>query len=1234
MTPASHDSARDRQLEEILHAYLQAVDAGQAPDRETLLRHHPDLASELAAFFAGQDEVAQLARRMVEPIAPAPPITESLTLAPSQVTMPAVGTQLRYVGDYELLEEIARGGMGVVYKARQVSLNRQVALKMILAGQLASPQDVQRFHTEAEAAANLDHPHIVPIYEVGEHHGQHYFSMKLIDGGSLTRQVASFVKDPRAAVRLLATVARAVHHAHQRGILHRDLKPGNILLSPLAPAGRGDERDGFAPHVTDFGLAKRVEGDRGQTQTGVIVGTPSYMPPEQARAEKSLTTAVDVYSLGAILYECLTGRPPFRAATSLDTILQVLAWEPDRPRSLNAGVPRDLEIIALKCLEKDPQRRYDSAAALAEDLERWLRGEPIHARPSTAWEQATKWAKRRPAAAALLGVTTAGILLLFAVILAFTFQLQAALGATQEQRDLAERRRQEADKERRRALEQEGQARRRELLARHYWYGAHLDLARQALEASNSRRLLNVLDRPGPPHDRQDVRTFEWYYLSRLAHAERLTLRGHTERPTCLVYAPDGDSLASASSGEIKMWDLARGRERWSALLPSDGDMVALAFSPDGKTLATGWSYRPGKKRQDPLPLVQLWDATTGRKVSDLCRVEGFGLAAAITFSADSRALTLAGVSASDPRKRPPGEALYLGHGADVWIWTWDLAGGRGQRTSLPFPGVQFRELTQALSPDGQTLALSGYALFLDKKVNQHIHGCWDVATARPRSVLRGQDWGTRSVVFSPDARTIANLDALGRIKLRDTGTGQERTAPPWRLGRLGGLTFSADGRTLAATTEDGTVRRWNLASGREELPLLGLAYSAGCIAFSPDGNTLAAGSSDTTIKVWDTTAPSGTVLPAIDSSFPPFAVTPDGKTLIVAQSDHLKVCDLPAGKERGRLKGFGEDLPGQVLPPEKQAKVASTTYVHFLVVSQDSRFLAVGGAQMLAKGMSQTVDVWELASGRKQAHLPDLGPLGGIVVRFTPDGRFLIIGKMVWRVDSWTRAADLVPEDSIHARAMSPDGRLYLTGQNFADLGKNSVRFAVRELATGALRFEHVIRSYWCDAAAFSPDGIHLALAGLTLGERWKQGDNKVRVGLWDMATGKEEVVFEGHDNAPIVRLTFSPAGDTLVTSSHDRTVKCWDPLTGQERLTLRYRDQVPADLAFTRDGETLVVSWRAERGGLAKPAAVTLHRAPRGKPAGPGADKGPEKHRPRWAAEADKVDPAWTAPCRGGSS
>ncbi len=280
---------------------------------------------------------------------------------------------VRYFGDYEIIREIARGGMGVVFRARQVSLNRPVALKMILSGQLADDADVKRFYIEAEAAANLDHPGIVPIFEVGQHEGQHYFSMGFVEGQSLSQRLADGPLPPRRAAELIVKVAEAIEYAHQRGVIHRDLKPANILLDQ---AGH--------PRVTDFGLAKRLQGDSGLTGSGQIMGTPSYMPPEQAGGKRgAVGPAADVYALGATLYALVTGRPPFQAATPMDTVIQVISDEPVPPRRLNASIPRDLETICLKCLEKEPGKRYMSAAALAEDLRRYLAGEPIVARPVT-----------------------------------------------------------------------------------------------------------------------------------------------------------------------------------------------------------------------------------------------------------------------------------------------------------------------------------------------------------------------------------------------------------------------------------------------------------------------------------------------------------------------------------------------------------------------------------------------------------------------------------------------------------------------------------------------------------------------------------------------------------------------------------------------------------------------------------------------------------------------------------
>src|SRR5262245_27640481 len=405
--PNPAQASADDPLDAVIAAYVQQVEAGEVPDREALLDRHPDLAERLRAFFADCDRLDRQAADL------------RLSADPNRTTDlpgPAGGLpRVRYFGDYELLEVIARGGMGVVYKARQVSLNRLVALKMILKGELATPRDVARFRAEAEAAAHLDHPHIVPIYEVGEHDGQQYYAMRYVEGTSLARRPRA---DARKEAGLLAAVARAVYHAHQHGILHRDLKPSNILVDAAG-----------TPLVADFGLAKRVDADRSLTESGALVGTPRYMAPEQAAGRKDLTVAADVYSLGVVLYERLTGQTPFTGETALEILRQVRETEPPRPSSITPGLNRDLETICLKCLEKHPAKRYASAEALANDLERSLQGEPILARRASWTERVVRWARRRPALAALLVVTFLSVLILFAGGIWFTYQLDLALQA-------------------------------------------------------------------------------------------------------------------------------------------------------------------------------------------------------------------------------------------------------------------------------------------------------------------------------------------------------------------------------------------------------------------------------------------------------------------------------------------------------------------------------------------------------------------------------------------------------------------------------------------------------------------------------------------------------------------------------------------------------------------------------------------------------------------------------------
>jgi tRNA A-37 threonylcarbamoyl transferase component Bud32 len=344
--------------------------------------------------------------------------------SPAAAIPPDAGARVKYFGDYELLEEIARGGMGVVWKARQSTLNRDVALKMIRAGTLASPDEVARFLREAEAAANLQHPNIVAIHEVGEHQGHHYFSMDLVQGRDLGALMAEGPLPPQRAARYVKIIAEAIHFAHQRGTLHRDLKPQNVLI---------DAAD--QPRITDFGLAKIMKDESQLTQPGVVMGSPSYMPPEQAAGRHGdIGPASDVYSLGAMLYELLTGQPPFRGATAMATLHDVMEAEPAAPRRLKADIPPDLETICLKCLEKSPSARYPTARALAEELDRFLKGEPIQARPASAVRKGVSWARRHPGT---LGAVAVLAIVMLAFGIFYLFEENAFLRAQQADPTLA-----------------------------------------------------------------------------------------------------------------------------------------------------------------------------------------------------------------------------------------------------------------------------------------------------------------------------------------------------------------------------------------------------------------------------------------------------------------------------------------------------------------------------------------------------------------------------------------------------------------------------------------------------------------------------------------------------------------------------------------------------------------------------------------------------------------------------
>jgi predicted Ser/Thr protein kinase/ribosomal protein S27E len=551
----------------------------------------------------------------------------------------------RLVGDYRIERELARGGMGVVYQALQLGLNRPVALKMILAGAHASAADVQRFKIEAEAAARLDHPGIVPIYEIGEHQGQAFFSMAFVPGQSLAARIADGPLPPREAARLVVAVAEAVQYAHERGVIHRDLKPANILL---------DEHG--HPKVSDFGLAKRLQDDSGLTATGQVMGTPSYMPPEQAGGKAEVGPLADVYALGATLYALTTGRPPFQAATAMDTLLQVLGQEPVSPRQLNPAIDRDLETIALKAMAKEPTRRFAGAKDLADDLHRWLGGQPIQARPVGPVERTWRWSRRHPLLALTDAALALALLAIAVVSIAFAVQRSRAADKIGQEQDRTKA-----------ALGQ---------------VEAERDAART--ERDRAIRLAATLSlRQGQTLDAGDDPASGLLWLARalrqapaadvgLQHAIRANLAACRRRNVTLkavldsshpvvavAFRPDGKAVLTGSrDGTARLWDAADAAPIGRALQHGNGVIIVVAFSPDGETILTGSADGTARR----------WSAADGTPIGQPFRHDGPVVAVAFGPGGVT-ALTgsMDGTARLWPVPRPiPGEARRIEPWAQV----------------------------------------------------------------------------------------------------------------------------------------------------------------------------------------------------------------------------------------------------------------------------------------------------------------------------------------------------------------------------------------------------------------------------------------------------------------------------------------------------------------------------------------------------------------------------------------
>ncbi|HXJ56859.1 MAG TPA: WD40 repeat domain-containing serine/threonine protein kinase, partial [Verrucomicrobiae bacterium] len=789
---------------------------------------------------------------------------------------------IRYFGDYELLEEIARGGMGVVYRARQVSLNRPVALKMILAGRLATPASMQRFQTEAESAARLDHPHIVPIYEIGEHDRQHYFSMKLIDGGTLAERIAKQpltrpadtlshpmgegrgegersvpTFDVRHSAFVISKVARAVHYAHQRGILHRDLKPTNILID-----GQGE------PHVTDFGLAKLIESDAGLTHSAAVMGTPSYMAPEQAAGHvKELTTATDIYSLGAILYELLAAQPPFVAETPLEIMRKVVEEEPIPPSLVwrrhgeaavsskshlaprKSEIDKDLETICLKCLNKNPQSRYGSAEMLADDLCRWRNGEPILARPVSAAEKLWRWCKRKPTIAALL----AAVLVLLVTVTAGSILAAYRLERSSKQAREAEQRAREklwaSYLDQARAARWSGRAGRRfkslEAITKAAEIQPSLELRNEAIAALAlvDIRVIKTRRNPDPKRElpawdaameRYAIATPGKDIVLRRASddGELARLPDIGSAAACAYpFSPDGAWLPVLySDGGLKLWNLARAEPLFS--VPNILSTVSIDFHPDGRRVTVA---QPSTN----LPIYSLADGAELKSfpipyLAHCVRFDPSGKRIAIAASnrrevvvldADSGAVQLsllhpAGVG--EVAWHPSGERLATA-GKDGLLRVWDAATGGLFRP--PMNGNRGELANIAYTHRGGILLSSHWAGLL----------LWDAETGE-RLVELEAYLGTIGV-SADDQRVGLITWGLSHLSLCELALG--RAAQSIRLpgpNFIGDVAFSPDARWLACAVPEAVY----LLNSESTALLVKLpATGAASVCFSPDGETL-----------------------------------------------------------------------------------------------------------------------------------------------------------------------------------------------------------------------------------------------------------------------------------------------------------------------------------------------------------------------------------------------------------
>lgn len=1024
--------------------------------------------------------------------------------APPTAVEPRPGER---VGDYEFLEIIGRGGMGVVYKARQSRLNRIVAIKTLPAAGSLHPEMLGRFRVEAEALACLRHPNIVGIHELIEEGERPLLVMEYVHGPTLAHQIRQGPMSPEAAALCVRKLALAVEYAHQRGILHRDLKPSNVIL---------DEHG--EPRLTDFGLAKRFESEAGFTLSHQMLGSPHYMAPEQIAARfGELGPHSDVYALGAMLYHLLAGQPPFLGATIEETLMQVMhenvtpfnqpgvrrteGGKPDSSIPIpatphassisTASVPRDLETICRKCLEKESKRRYESAQQLGDDLGRFLRGEPTHARPLSPTARLIRWSRRKPALATLAAIS---ITALTALAISLVW-----------------------------AEHRVGQ---RERIVRRNAYVADMRLAQQALEMNNRGRTLALLARY-ELHEKSaglnastgdDPRGWEWHWLKHECRSdETATLGAHQASVQIIVCSPDGNRVATASSdGEIRLWNLLTRAQTFSTR--QSNTVTCLAFSPDGKTLvSTG-----------PEGEVYYWDGHRLQPIREsiTLSIQGIGAARRVTaarFTPDSEDLHLVtrnqdvrikNWAAANPRV----EAVI--RGPHAWLYSAFSSDGRqvfsgqndgtlhrwnfGNQKVSTWPGHAAFVSDIAASPDGTQFASAS---------SDHTVKIWDAKTLREIATLRGHGGSVNAVAFSPDGHRLATGSRDQTIRLWSRPHHETIAVMRGHLGMVESLTFTPDSQQIISGSKDGSLKIWPNQPREDEVHSVSLPQDAFAVQLSHDGTML-------------------------------FRALKKSKPTDPYVSDLWNTRTF----ERSAMFTGTEDNPMGLQDVAPQAALLATSPV-------------------LAKPVP-FFDI--LVLNLQHVRLAALPATNFYRVRFSPDGRRLVVGHDSHEVGVWDWAATNQLARFPKARSFTLDMKFSPNGKYLAvssEDGSMEVFDLDQKQKVGELRAR-------LDAprVAFSPDSRMVAMASY---------DGTAR--LWSAVERREVMVLRGSSDG-LASIAFSGDGRRLATGTLEGSVKIWDLTTQQEILELRgHKDPAVIDVAFLPDDTLISVSvdsirrWRA---------------------------------------------------------